>query len=171
MPTLRLTTHTSGPTLQVAAADGRTVDVLRSQFRCLLRLTNTLLPRDALIDTGAPLTCFPETLWQPLRAGVDFEWLSFDSAAVPPVARMAGWSYTFRMARFLTPVTLMDYTTSVDRPGVIAAFATGNPPSATLTKALPPVAIGLWGGLLDGGRLAIDRNPATGQVAGELGFA
>jgi hypothetical protein len=127
-----------------------------------------MLPQDALIDTGAPLTCFPEKVWSSFLAGTDFEWLSFPAGTPPPIGVMSNWQYTFQLARFLVPLTLLDYVTAVDRPDVIAAFAAGNP--QTTGKGLPPVIVGLWGGVLEGGRLRIDRNPASGQVTGELDF-
>jgi hypothetical protein len=83
---------------------------------------------------------------------------------------MATWQYTFQLVRFLAPVVLMDYVTTVHRPDVIAAFAAGNPRVRPGQQSLPPVYIGLWGGLLEGGRLAIGRDPVGGQVTGELEF-
>src|SRR5438067_10910209 len=144
--------------------------VPRVQLRCLLRVPGTPIPRDAILDTGAPLTCFPERIWQPFREGVDFEWCPFAPGVQPPAGQMAGWRFTFRMARFLVPLALMDYSTEVERPDVFAAFATGDPPAHRATNAPPPVIIGLWGGLLEGSRLAIGRDPATGQVTGALEF-
>ncbi|MDB5307029.1 MAG: hypothetical protein JWO38_1231 [Gemmataceae bacterium] len=170
MSTLRLSVHSTGPVLAITPPGRGRVDVYRPQFRSLLRLPNTLLPRDVVIDTGAPLICFPEDLWKPFQVGIDFEWLPFPRGVVPPVGRMAGWQYPFRMAHFLLPVTLMDYANAVDRPDVIAAFATGNPPQPPNSKGLPPIIVGLWGGLLEGSRLAIGRDPTTGQVTGELEF-
>lgn len=169
MPTLRLSTHSTGPVLSVTSLALGRVDVHRPQFRCLLRLPNTLLPRDAVIDTGSPLVCFPEDIWKPFRHGVDFEWLPFDPGVTPPFGQVVGWAFPFRLARFLTPITLMDYSTEVDRPDVIAQFATGNPRPRPNAKGLPPVIIGLWGGLLEGGRVAVGQG-VNGQVTGELEF-
>lgn len=127
MPVLRLTTgNWTGPGTAFAP-NGVPVPIFRPQFRCFVRLPNALLPQDALIDTGAPMTCFPERIWSVCRAGVDFEWLTLPPGPVP-TGVMAGWRYTFRLARFLAPVTLLDYTTEIDRVGVVAAFAVGNPP-------------------------------------------
>jgi hypothetical protein len=74
---------------------------------------------------------------------VDFEWCPFEPGIVVPAGRTAGWQFTFRMARFLTPLALMDFATEVERADVIAAFATGNPPAHLAKKAPPPVIIGL----------------------------
>ncbi|QDU24266.1 hypothetical protein [Urbifossiella limnaea] len=170
MPSVRLSVQATGPVLPAVSPTVGLVDVHRPQFRCLLRLPNTLLPRDAVIDTGAPLICFPEDLWRPFRVGVDFEWLPFAPGPAPPAGRLVGWQFTFRMARFLAPVTLLDYSTEVERPNVVAQFATGNPPAPPGRHSLPPVIVGLWGGLLEGGTLAVGRDPASGHVTGGLAF-
>jgi len=165
-----MTVQNTGPVLTVADPRGGAVRVPVPQFRCLVQLPGGLFPKDAVIDTGAPITWFPENVWRPLRDGVDFEWLGFPPGVPPPVARISSWQFTYRMVRFLAPLTLMDYSTMVDRPDVVAAFAAGNPPAYRTSKAPPPVIVGLWGGLLEGGRLAVGRDPAGGQVTGELEF-
>jgi hypothetical protein len=53
---------------------------------------------------------------------------------------------------------------------VIAQFADGKPPARPGVKAVPPIYVGVWGGLLEGGQPRIDRNPATDGVTGELAF-
>jgi hypothetical protein len=167
MPVLRLSTLERPFPHPVLDAAGKPVSVARPQLQCLVRLPGSLLPQDGIIDTGAPLTTVPERLWSGLQAGTDYEWLTFPPGTPLPAGVMARWRYTFRLARFLAPVTLMDYATAVDRPDVVAAFADGNPPAAG--RGLPPVVVGLWGGLLEGGAVAVDRTPG-GRVAGELRF-
>ncbi len=167
MPIIQLTAGNWRSPLIVCDPVGNRVPILRPQFRCFVRLPGTVLPQDGIIDTGAPLTCVPKLHWDGLREGTDFEWLSAPPGTPPFTGAMANWSYTFRLARFLAPVVLMDYGMSVDRTEVIAAFAAGNPP--VLGRALPPIIIGLWGGLLEGGKIAIERT-ATGQLTGELAF-
>lgn len=80
---------------------------------------------------------------------------------------MAGWQFDFHIARFLVPLALLDsgLTTRVPRAGVVAKFAVGDPPG---WRSLPPVLLGLWGGLLEGGRIGIDRDPHTSRATGEL---
>jgi hypothetical protein len=48
---------------------------------------------------------------------------------------------------------------------VIAQFAIGARPNA---RGTPPVLIGLWGGLLEGAHIGIERDPHTGRARGEL---
>lgn len=167
MPTIRLFPATLGPPLPLEPVAGGTIRVPRVRFQCLLRLPQFLMPRDGVIDTGAPLTCLPKSIWDRFREGTDFEWLPFEAGYQPPVGQTVGWRYTFRMARFLVPLTLMDYSTEVERAGLIAQFADSDPP-ARRGQALPLIIVGLWGGILEGSQLAITRDPTTGQVAGEL---
>ena len=63
MPTIRLSASHLGPALAVALPSGGALDVPRTRFRCLVRVPHFLMPLDAVIDTGAPLTCFPRTVW------------------------------------------------------------------------------------------------------------
>ncbi len=167
MPVITLTTLDRPLPAPVFDPRGMRITIPRPRFHCLVQLPGSLLPQDGIIDTGAPLTCLPERLWSGLAEGRDFEWLPFAPGTPPPTGVMPNWTYTFRVARFLMPVALMDYVTAIDRPDVIAAFATGNPPQQS--RALPPIIIGLWGGLLEGGKIAVSRT-ATGQVEGALEF-
>ena len=113
MPTIRLTAYSVGPLLALAHPPGAR-PVPRVQLRCLLRVPGTPIPRDAILDTGAPLTCFPERIWQPFREGVDFEWCPFAPGVQPPAGQMAGWRFTFRMARFLVPLAARSKHNPVD---------------------------------------------------------
>jgi hypothetical protein len=169
MPTVRLSTVPRGRPFTVVPRPGRLL-IPRVQLRCLIRVPNVLLPRDGVIDTGAPLTHFPQAIWTAFREGIDFEWLPFPSGGQPPTGQVVNWRFTYRMARFLVPLTLMDYTTQIDRPSVVAQFADTDPPSPAGQRALPAIIFGLWGGALEGGRIAIDRDPVTGSVTGSVEF-
>jgi hypothetical protein len=169
MPTIRLATYAIGHALQATSAAGPPA-VPRVQLRTLLRIPGALFPRDAIIDTGAPLIFFPEEIWKPLQEGIDFEWVPLDPAVSSPTARVTDWTFDFRMARFLAPLALLDYSIEVERPDIVAAFAVGNPPAYASRKSLPPVIVGLWGGLLEGGKIAVGRDPASGHVTGSLEF-
>ena len=170
MPTIRLTVQNQRPVAPVVLPAGGTLNIPTVQYRCLLRLPAFPLPRDAVIDTGAPLVYFPQQVWSGLREGIDFEWLPFAAGTVSPVAQIARWQFTYQFARFLVPVGVMDYTTEFERPEVVAAFASGDPPAPSTRKALSPIIIGLWGGVLEGGRIAVGRDPLSGHVTGSLEF-
>jgi hypothetical protein len=169
VPTIRLASYSLGPVLPVIPPAGSAIDVPRVRFRCLVRIPQFLMPLDAIIDTGSPLTCFPRSIWDRFLEGIDFEWLPFATGVHPPPGQTVDWQFTFRMARFLVPLALMDYSTETDRAGVIAQFADNDPPGQR-GRALPWFIIGLWGGVLEGGRLAIGRDPVGGQVTGGLDF-
>ncbi len=168
MPTLHLSAVQLGPQLLVTPPVGGRQPVPRAQLRCLLRPPGYLMPQDGVIDTGAPLTCFPRSVWDRFTEGTGFEWWPFDAAVLAPTGQMAGWRYTFRMARLLAPLTVLDVTTEVDRPDVVAQFTDNDPPNRR-GNAVPLVVIGLWGGLLEGGTLAIARD-SSGRITGTIAF-
>lgn len=141
----------------------------RVQFRCWMRVPGSPIPRDGIIDTGSPFTWLPEEVWQPLRLGVDYEWLPFAAGYPAPRAQTAGWSFSFRFARFLQPVGLSDGRTELPRDGVIAQFASGNPPVPSRSQRPAFAVIGLYGGLLTDTRLHISTD-ASGNIAGVLGW-
>jgi hypothetical protein len=169
MPTVSLRVASWGAPIPVIGAGGAAIPVDRPRLICLVGLPGHLTPLDAVIDTGSPLTIVPQPVWSLLREGTDFEWLPFAPGTVPPPANILGRSFTYQIARFLGPVDLMDYTTLVPRPGVIAQFAAGNP-TGSPTRAGALVVIGLWGGVLEGCRIHIGRDPATGRLTGGLEF-
>jgi hypothetical protein len=170
VPVVPLSVSRHGLPIPVREPAGGSLNVHRPQFWCLLEVPGFLMPRDAVIDTGSPLVIFPRAIWVHCQEGRDYEWLPFDGPTPPP-GRVLGWQFTFRIARFLVPLAVMDtqLTTSVPRPGVIAAFAGGDPPASPGRKALPPVIVGLWGGVLEASRIAVERDPAAG-VTGELHY-
>jgi hypothetical protein len=135
----------------------------------MMRLPGVPGIQEAVVDTGAPLTIIPYSLVKRLREGTDFEWLPLTAGARPRFGRVLGWQFSFQVARFLLPLTLTDYTTRIDRAGVIAQFATTDPPAAR-GRSTHPIILGLWGGVLEGGRVAIDCDPATSSVVGAIEF-
>ena len=129
-----------------------------------------MLPQDAVIDTGSPLIIFPAVIWSRFQLGIDYEFLPF-AGPNPLPGRVGSWQFSFQIARFLAPIAVMDTGLSVRiaRSDVIAAFASGDPPAPPGRKALPPVIVGLWGGILEDGRIGITRNPTRG-VSGEIQY-
>ena len=167
MPQLRLTTLPLDP-VPVKTPDGSGLIIPRPQFRCLVRLPNTLMPRDAIIDTGSPLSLFPRGIWDKFQEGRDFEWLPFQLGYIPIPSRIAGWSFSYRMARMLQKMSLFDMQSELLRESIIAQFAEGNPPAPPGSKRPPYIVLGLWGGVLEDTNLRIQTDPGTGQVAGTL---
>ena len=154
--------------MPVEEPGGQRLLVPRLQFRCLVRLPNTFLPRDGIIDTGSPFSWFPEAVWSHFQPGIDFEWLPFEMGYTSPRAHTVGWAFTFRMARMLQPVILFDTQTQLNRDRVIIQFADGNPPSLASSKRPPSLVFGLWGGVLEGTSLHMTKDIATGHIHGTL---
>lgn len=163
MPTLHLTTYIHGTPMPVVSPKGM-LFIPRLQFRCWMRLPNTFMPRDGIIDTGSPLTWFPEGVWSQFQEGRDFEWLPYEAGFTPPRGHTAGWSFTFRMARLLQPLSLFDTQTELTRVGAIVQFADGNPPVPPGSNRPPRAVIGLWGGLLEGTSIRTSTDATTGHV-------
>jgi len=168
MPQIRLSTHVLGRPLPVEPNVGSGILIPRLQFRCWVRLPNTFMPRDGIIDTGSPLTWFPEDVWSPFQHGRDFEWLPFAPGYTPPRGQTGGWAFSFRMARLLQPMSLFDTQTELIREGTIVQFTDGNPLAPMNSKRPPLVVIGLWGGILEGTNLRMTTNATTGQTLGSL---
>jgi hypothetical protein len=169
MPTLQLRVNNWNSPIPVVDPGGAVIPIELPRLICSVGLPGLLIPRNGIIDVGSPLTIVPQDIWTGLREGTDFEWLPFAPGTVPPPATILGRTFTYRIARFLGPVDLMDPATLIARPNVIAQFASGNPASKP-TQVAPLIVIGLSGGVLEGGRLHIDRDPTTGRLTGELAF-
>jgi hypothetical protein len=167
MPRIKLTTYFPNLPMPVVSAT-TTLLIPRPQLRCLVRLPNTLMPRDGIIDTGSPLTWFPEAVWSRLQEGIDYEWLDFPPGYSPPRVQTAGWTFNFRIARMLQPFSLFDNQNELVRDYAIVQFAEGNPPMPPGSKQPPRVVIGLWGGVLEGTSLHTTRDSSTGHVVGVL---
>lgn len=167
MPVVHLTTFGTHLTLPVREPGGRLRLLPRTQFRCWLRLPNVIYPRDAIIDTGSPFTWLPQDVWEKLQPA-DYEILAFPTGYAPPRAQTAGWSFTFRFARFLQPIGLHDGATELTRDGVIVQLADGNPPVPPGSQRPAVVVVGLWGGVLEGTALRTSADATRGHTVGVL---
>src|ERR1700722_1754492 len=146
MPQIQLYSHVLGPQIPLQPNSTPGLLIPRLQFRCWVRLPNSIMPRDGIIDTGSPLSWFPESVWSNFQQGTDFDWLPFPTGYTPPRVRTAGWTFNFRIARMLQPLSLFDTQYELVRDDVIVQFAEGNPPVPVGSKQPPRVVIGLWGG-------------------------
>jgi hypothetical protein len=129
----------------------------RVQLRCWVRVPGFATPRDGIVDTGSPFSWVPEAIWQRFVFGTDYEWLPYAPGYVPPRTNTAGWSFSFRFARLLVPLVLLDSATAFPRCDVIAQFADGNP--AARGSAPSYLVLGLWGGVFEGTRLVFGPGP------------
>src|SRR5262245_61808673 len=170
MPTLPLATYYPPLPLRVDEPTGAPLAIALPQFRCLAQIAGVFLPRDAVIDTGSPMSWMPEAIWNRLSEGTDYEVLPWSSGFVPPPGRTAGWNFTFRVARLLQPIRLFTLTASAElvRDRILVQFANGNPPTAARSNAPPRVVIGLSGGVLENTNLRISTDPTGGHVVGAL---
>lgn len=165
MPLLPLHDDQFAPDILVHDSVGGVLNIPLTRFRCLVEVVGRYALHEAIIDTGAPLTIFPQKVWSQFRAGIDFAFLPFATPA--PQAGVVGWRFTYHMAQFLVPLALRDtrLTVRVPRPDVIAQFAIGDPPG---WRSAPPILVGTWGGLLEGGSVRIGRDARTNRATGEL---
>ncbi len=166
MPTLPLSTYYPPVSLRVDEPSGTPLAIRLPQFRCLARIAGVFLPRDAIIDTGSPLSWMPEGIWKRLSEGSDYEVLPWASGFVPPPGRTAGWNFTFRIARLLRPLALFNMTSNTElaRDRVIVQLTDGDPPAFARSNNPLRLVIGLWGGILEGTSLRITGHPVTGAL-------
>jgi hypothetical protein len=170
MPTLPLTVFQTAAPLRVDEPTGTPLAVPLSQLRCLAQLPGVFLPRDAIIDTGSPLSWMPERVWNRMSEGTDYEVLPWSKGFVPPPGRTAGWNFTYRIARLLRPLTLfvLNANTTLVRDQVVVQLADGNPPAFARSNNPLHMVVGLWGGVLEGTALRVGTAAAGGHTVGAL---
>lgn len=83
--------------------------VLVRNLYCSLRVPPIPGVYDAILDTGAPLTIFPRSLWDyqfRWQAGRNYDELSVAGIGTTLRGQVLGYSYSFRLARLRVPVEL-----------------------------------------------------------------
>lgn len=145
--------------------------VLLRHLTCLLRCesgtTRTPVLQEAVVDTGAPLTYFPRTIWETdfgWREGTDYERLN-----VPGVSHLRGsvlgFGYDFRLVRLIQPIEVVSLRPpfpALARHSVIAQLDEGGGP--------PFILLGLWGNVLEGTNLRFLRRHASDDIDPVLEF-
>ncbi|MBX9628626.1 MAG: hypothetical protein K2X82_32815 [Gemmataceae bacterium] len=120
--------------------------------------------RQAVLDTGAPLTILPHAVWSGAfnwRAGRDYDELPVAVANLH--GHVAGRRYTFILARLRVPVELAGRDPRGDRlrlDDLVCQLADPAGPPLTL--------LGLWGGAFVGRKLAAEADPAGDDLAARL---
>jgi hypothetical protein len=126
------------------------------RLTCYLRVPLVPGAQRAVIDTGAALSYFPHQVWANdfrWREGRDFDTLPV--AGNPPlVGQTLGFRYSFRLVRLRVPVTLAGRDLTAPRLQVDSLVTQLAEPGGP-----PVVLLGLWGGVLDGRRLAFATAP------------
>jgi len=142
--------------------------VLVRNLYCSLRVPPIPGVYDAILDSGAPLTVFPRTLWDHQfrwQAGRDYDELSVSGIGAALRGQVLGYSYSFRLARLRVPVELAGRDPKGDRlrlDALVCQLANAGGPPFTL--------LGLWGGAFTGRRLAVDPQPTSGDLTARLEF-
>ncbi len=142
--------------------------VLIRDLSCVLRVPPISGAYHAILDTGAPLTIFPRSLWGHQfrwQAGRDYDELSVAGIGTALTGQVLGYRYAFRLARLRVPVELAGRDPKGDRlrlDALVCQLAdTGGPPF---------ILLGLWGGPYTGRRLAVEPQPNLDDLHARLEF-
>lgn len=142
--------------------------VLLRRLYCRLRVPTIPGARSAIIDTGAPLTIFPHTVWYHdfgWRAGRDFDELTIAGVGTTLQGQVLGHRFTCRLARLRVGVELAGRDPKGDRlrlDSLVCQLADPGGPSFIL--------LGLWGGAFAGRRLAVETQPGTDDLTARMEF-
>lgn len=141
--------------------------VLLRRLFCWLRVPPIPGAKTAVIDTGAPLTIFPHSVWYSdygWRAGRDYDELTVAGGAALS-GQVLGHRYTLRLARLRVPVVLSGKNLKGDRlqlDSLVCQLADPGGP--------PFVLLGLWGGPFDNRKLAVEREPNGDDLLARIEF-
>jgi hypothetical protein len=142
--------------------------VLVRHLYCSLRVPPVPGAYEAVLDTGAPLTIFPRSLWDHQfrwQAGRDYDELSVAGIGTTLRGQVLGYNYSFRLARLRVPVELAGRDPRGARlrlDALVCQLAdTGGPPF---------ILLGLWGGAFSGRRLAVEPQPNSDDLIAQLEF-
>lgn len=141
--------------------------VLVRELSCSLRVPPHSGAFKAVLDTGAPLTIFPRSLWD-----FHFHWQAgrdYDELTVAGVGTLTGrvlhHHYSLRLARLRVPIELAGRDPKGDRlrlDSLVCQLAdTGGPPFTLL---------GLWGGPFAGRKLAVEPQSSSDDLYARLEF-
>ena len=135
--------------------------VLIRQLSCMMRVAPIPGVEFAYLDTGAPLTIIPHRVWSEKygwKAGREFhELTTADGIALK--GQVLDHHYTFRLAQLRVPVELAGKNLKAKRLRIDSLVCQLADPGGP-----PFVILGLWGGIFEGRRLAIDRLPGSDEI-------
>ena len=123
---------------------------------------DTIRIRECLVDTGAPLSIFPERIWRDFEENI--VWLTLrDNAAVAWLDNVQGLTGGSMPARLGTiEIKWIDCNGSQSRPTKIIAKFASDP--ETLDSRLPRILIGLGGNVWDRRRLTVNHDSAEAYI-------
>jgi hypothetical protein len=142
--------------------------VLLRRLYCRLRVPPIPGAMSAIIDTGAPLSIFPHTVWYHQfgwRAGRDYDELTIAGVGGTLQGQVLGHRFGCRLARLRASVELAGRDPKGDRLRIDSLVCQLAEPGGP-----PYILLGLWGGALTGRKLAIDARPLSDELAAKLGF-
>lgn len=109
---------------------------------------------DAWIDTGAPVSVFPQRVWRAFPDEID--WVD-DVERPLREASVGGVGYPFRYGRIPVGVISADLRTELPPVSVLAMFTWDG-------EKLPAPLVGLAGGVLAGRRLVVESDLAAARL-------
>ncbi len=109
---------------------------------------------DAWVDSGSPLTVFPEKDWRPFEAAVTWR---DDLAGGLPKLNVAGGEFPFRFGRVMLDLMSADLRAELVGLEVEAMFPFDD-------GRLPITLLSLWGGALAGRRLVVEPDLASARL-------
>ncbi len=94
------------------ASVGGTIYLPQRRVRAWVRLGREILPREAVVDTGAPASIFSQQVWRTFHANSDIVWIAHPPAEagrdVLPRIEVHGGNYPFRLGRIRLVVVDLD---------------------------------------------------------------
>lgn len=154
MPRIRLIVEREANTAVVLARgeDGTTIAVSNLRIVCGLFAGRDPQRHTAIVDTGAPTTVFPFTVWQRFQAEV--RWLTFaDRVAMKP-ATLGGVRYHYRLGRVTVRLVGRGSAPILPPVDVVAQFEQLDP-MKSVNERLTRTLVGLQLGPLEGRFLVV----------------
>jgi hypothetical protein len=148
--------------LSAPLADPPVHRVLNLRMFCNYRVPRVPGAREAILDTGAPLSLIPRWLWRDQfgwREGVHFDVCDFAGLGPFLDAQLLSHVYRCRIVRLKVPVEVAGTDLRGPRftvENMIVQFPETDHPRLTV--------FGLWGGVFEGRRLVVDRPPTADDL-------
>jgi hypothetical protein len=140
--------------------------VLLRRLNCWLRMPPIPGTYGAVVDTGAPLSVFPHKLWSHQfhwHPGRDFEEISTAGVGSALRSQVLGHRYSCRLALLRVPVEPAGLNLKSPRLRVNSLICLLAEPGGS-----PAINLGLWGGVFEGRRLQVQRQPNSDDLAAQL---
>jgi hypothetical protein len=140
--------------------------VLIRRLSCVVRCPPAPGAVDAILDTGAPITVFPQYVWNDQfkwKAGIHYEECAIDGLGTFVDAQRLSHAYHCRIVRLKVPIVIAGASLSADRlriDNLIAQLAEVNGPKFSV--------LGLWGGVFTNRKLEIQSILQSDEISASL---